>query len=434
MTKLLCLSDSPFLNTGFSTISMNILNRLTTDYGYDCSYMGNALPHPQQLPMLDPEVILKSWGISTLEAKGLPKKVPSIYLKDGTSFKFNLIGQAMEPYCKDIIEPTIQRLQPDIFFTLLDTFMVHPWYSEMNFSPAKSIFYFPTDGEPFLPGNVCDVILKKANKAVAMSKFAKQQAKEAHGLDTEYIPHAVEERTFYPLSEEEKKNNRIKWGLQGKFVVGCVARNQPRKMMDRTIKAFTKFAKDKDDVVLVLHMDPLDRAAAFNISQLIQVLNIQNKVVFTGTRYFEGFAYEQMREVYNLFDVFCLLTSGEGFGVPIIEAMACEVPVIATDYTTTNELVEQDGKSGESVKLADTESYLHPTKSDSMLMTLTGSWNVERGVADISDASKQLNKLYYERELIKIYGKTGYKKVRKYYTWNIVMPRWHELIQKMVNE
>src|SRR3990167_903999 len=425
-TKLLALSDHPTLNTGFSTITMNILNRLTQEYQYDCAYLGQAIPHPQQFPLIDQNTILKSWDFPPLLNS---KKVPSVYLQDGNAFWFNLIGQAREPYCKDIIEPTIKSLRPDIFFTLLDTFMVHPWYLTMDFSPAKTVFYFPTDGEPYLPGgpNACELILKRMTKAVAMSKHGQRQVKEKHNIDAEYIPHAIDHNVFSPFTEEEKKLARTAWALQDKFVVGCVARNQPRKMMDRTLKAFAKFSKDKEDVVLLLHMDPDDVAAAFNMNLLIRELKIEHKVLYTGVKYFNGFTYTKMRVIYNLMDIFFLLTSGEGFGIPFIEAMACEVPVIGTNYTTAQEIIVEDGQCGEVVKLSGDDQ-------EQLYSTLTGNMNVERGMADVADGTKMLNKLYYDVDLRKIYGKTGRKKVLWQYSWDVVMPQWHELFQRMVNE
>jgi len=430
----MCLSDSPVLNTGFSTISMNILNKLA-DLGYESTYLGQAIPHAQPFALISPEKILKSWGVNPTPEilKQFPEKVPSVYLQDGTAFKFNLVGQALEPYCKDILQPFIKTVQPDIHFTLLDTFMVYPWYNDIDFSPAKTIFYYPSDGEPFLPGGVCDSVLRKMSVSVAMSKHGQRQVKEYHKMDTEYIPHACDHNLFSPMTDEEKHQLRIKWGLVDKYVVGCVARNQPRKMMDRAIKAFAKFARDKEDVVFLLHMDPQDRAAAFDINKLVLELGIQNKVLYTGVRYFQGFPYEFMREIYNLFDVFLLLTSGEGFGVPIIEAMSCEIPVVVTDYTTSYELIEEDGTCGELVKLSGIEQYPRFHK-DNMMNTLTGSWNVERGIADTYDGCMKLNKLYYDRNLGKIYGKAGRKKVLKNYTWDVVIPQWDKLMRKMVNE
>ncbi len=45
-------------------------------------------------------------------------------------------------------------------------------------------------------------------------------------------------------------------------------------------------------------------------------------------------------------DIFLLTTSGEGFGIPTIEALACEVPCVITDFTTTYELLMDDGQCG----------------------------------------------------------------------------------------
>jgi len=49
-----------------------------------------------------------------------------------------------------------------------------------------------------------------------------------------------------------------------------------------------------------------------------------------------------------------LSTSGEGWGIPLVEAMSCKVPVVATNYTTIQEIVV-DNKAGFGVKLAGVE-------------------------------------------------------------------------------
>ena len=377
--KILWLSDSPLTVTGYATISRNICNGLKKK-GWDILYMGHNY-------------------------LGQPLLNPTFEDKEGCNFK--LTGMGVEPYCKDLIVPRLREFKPDIFCTLLDTFMVYPWFTQIDFAPAKSVFYFPSDGGGQLPQG-CENILRRMTKSVAMAKFGRDQCKQYYNLDTDYIPHAVDTNIFYKLSDEERNIARAKYGFQDKFIVGVVARNQGRKMLDRTIKAFKIFCKDKPDAILFMHTDPMDRAGVFDIMSLIRREELQNRVIFSGMNFFKGFDYKQMNEVYNVMDVFLLTTSGEGFGVPIIEAMACQVPIVATNYTTTKELVI-DTFAGYGVKLA-TE--------------ITGSWNVERGVMDDNDCSEKLTNLYMYPKLREEMGINGKKAVDKYYSWDVVIEQW----------
>jgi len=388
--KLLWLSDSPFTCTGYATISRNILNRLQ-DMGYDCYYQAHNF-----------------FGQDVHNAK----------FGDGEELKFITLGTGVKPYSEDLLVPRIRDLKPDIFGVLLDTFMLYPWYMNYDYAPAKTLFYFPSDGEGGLPLN-CENILRKCNYPVAMSKFAQNQVKTSYNLNTSYIPHAVDTSIFYPLSYKEKERIKESWGLKGKFIVGSVFRNQGRKMADRLLKTFAIFAKKHEDAVLFLHTDLFDNAAVFDLRVLVYRLGIMNRVVFSGMRFFRGFDYKKMNDVYNLMDVFFLSTSGEGFGIPTIEAMSCGIPCVVTDYTTTKELLIDDGKCGEAVPI---------------VSELTGSWTVERGIMDINKGVEALEKLYNDEKLRKEYGLRGREKVLKKYDWNVVIKDWDKLLRRIVNE
>ncbi len=78
--KLLHISDSPWNMTGFSTVSLNVLNGLS-DKGYECHYMGH-----------------------NFLGQTVPPN-PSM-LQGGIPFKFTLYGAGREAYCKDIIDGT----------------------------------------------------------------------------------------------------------------------------------------------------------------------------------------------------------------------------------------------------------------------------------------------------------------------------------------
>jgi len=389
MAKILMLSDSCFTTTGYATIATNIMNGLAA-LGHDCHYQcHNYVGQPL---------------------------LPGIEFEDGKKLNFTIYGTGKQPYSKDVIVSRIRELKPDIFIVLLDTFMLYQHgFMALDFAPAKTIFYFPSDGGGGLPLR-CEQILQKFNVPIAMAKFGQQQALEVHNLKTGYIPHAVDIKNYFPLPKEERKKLKAKYGLQGKFVIGSVYRNQGRKMPDRMFKAFAKFAKTNPDAILFCHSDPFDGAATFDSIELVKRLGIENRVRFSGMNFFKGFDYKQMNEVYNVMDVFTLSTSGEGFGVPTIEAAACGIPSVVTDYTTTQELLIENGKCGLAV----------PIVTD-----LTGSWNVERGCVDIDKLAEAYQMMYDNPAMREEMGKVGVEKVKKLYTWDVVIPQWDKLIKEM---
>ena len=52
-----------------------------------------------------------------------------------------------------------------------------------------------------------------------------------------------------------------------------------------------------------------------------------------------GITAQSMAQIYSTLDVMMLLTRGEGFGLPVVEAQSCGTPVIVTDFTATSDLV-----------------------------------------------------------------------------------------------
>ena len=406
MVNILWLSDSPLTCTGFSTISWNICNKLVEAghnvYFIGHNYIGQTLP-------------------------------PPLKLQDGTEFNFTILGGSPRPYAQDLLVPYIKKYNIDVFGILLDTFMLYPWFLNLDFSPAKTIFYYPSDGGGGMPLG-CENILKKVNCPIAMAKFGQRQVKDMYNIDTKYIPHAIDVKNYFPLSLEDKEKCKQKFGLQGKFVVGCVQRNQGRKMPDRLIKAFALFCKDKPDAMLFLHTDPYDVAAPFDMIQLINRYKLNNRVVFSGMSFFNAFDYKAMNEVYNAMDIFALSTSGEGFGIPTIEAAACGIPSVVTSYTTSHELVKEDGDCGLLVDLAgDDEKEIPITHTTEILDgTLCGSWNVERGMVSVKDLAKKMDILYKDKELREQLGKIGIEKANKLYNWDIVGKQWVDLVEELV--
>ncbi len=393
--KITILSDSPFIPTGYRNQALQLAQYLTKQ-GHEVHYLANAYA-------------------------GMPLNRATLF--DGTECNFKIYGELQHSYFRNTMSEIIRNTKSDIFFILLDTFMLHgndAWFLGIDTSPARTIFWFPTDGGGGLPIG-CANIIKKIEYPVAMSQFGQKQVKEYHDLNVGHIPHGVDTELFFKLPDDQRLALKQKYGLQDKFVIGTVARNQPRKHLDRTLKTM-RLLKDKiPNAVLFFHLDPNDPAQPlWRIQSLIQKFGLENRVIFSGMKAHQGFPAKQMNEIYNVMDCFFLSTSGEGFGIPIIEAMACEVPVVATDYTTTPELVIKNN-AGLGVKLAGVETIdlFSLDSKDYDIKTqngcITGSWEVERGLMDINDATNKILQLCLDPKLREIMGANGRRAVLEKY-------------------
>lgn len=429
--KILGMSDSIMSITGFATITKELFKRLSK--------------HP------DFEVYNISQG-------HIGKDIKNAKFLDGEDIDFPILQSGMQPYATEFLRPYLNKYNPDILFCLWDTFMLKQSnYDNIDLAPSKFVMYWPSDGS-YLPAT-CETILAKSYAPVAMSKHGLRQIKWLYEKGyiaydifkkATYIPHAIDEKIYYPLTPDLKLSARDRFGIpRNVFVIGTVARNQGRKMMDRTIKSFAMFSKDKPDVRLLLHSDPNDMAAASNLKNLIlrydkQYPGVASKVLWSGIKFYKGFSYDDMRELYNVMDINLLTTSGEGFGIPIIEAMACGVPTVATAYTTSPELLIEDGKVGELIKLAgepeidydhvdfnDYDKVYAPTH-ELGLNSITGTWDVERGICDVYDCAEKLNKLYKNRTYLAELSSKCRDKAVKYYSWDkVVFPQWLDFFRRV---
>jgi len=404
--KICVLSDSITITTGYRNQMSQIVTHLQKQ-GHEILYLANGY---------------------------MGSDIEKITFKGGEEFNMKIRGHdGSDQYFNRSMSKRLKDFKADRFLILLDTFMLYPWFLQVDTSPAKTFFYFPSDGGGGLPKGCID-ILNKIDQPIAMAKFGQKQVKDYYQKEVKHIPHCVDSKSFYPLPKQERDELRKKWGFTDKFVIGVVARNQPRKNLDRTIKAMRLIADKIPNAVLFLHLDPNDPAQPmWKIPELVKKFNLENRVIYSGMSAFNGFPQSEMNNVYNAMDCFLLTTSGEGFGIPIIEAMACQIPVVATDYTTTPELV-MNNKAGLGIKLAGVEPIdLFETDSkeyDKKVFTGTqlGSWEVERGICDIDNCAEAIVMLANNPSMCKSFGENGRKAVLEKYDNPIVMKQWDEVL------
>lgn len=370
-TKLLWMSDSPTLRTGFATVTQAVLSRL--------SYLDHY------------EVACLGWGY-----QGWPY--------DHRLIPFDIYPSVPSNLGQDTLERALEEFQPDILVTLGDIWMVE-WVTQLSLQGGCALLaYFPIDGAPLYPP--WQSFIRSVDIAVTCSVFAKALVERAVAdVEIRLIPHGVDTEVFRPLSDRPRPD-----ALAGKFVVGCVARNQPRKNLPLLIRAFSRFCQDKPDAVLYLHSDPND--VGWDLLDLLKRHGVFGRTCITrSVSITTGVSALRLNEIYNLFDIMVLPSAGEGFGLPILESMAAGVPVIATGYSACIELVEGRGE------LIEVAQYV-----------TAGRHNVDYAIPDIDDLVDKMNLLYAEPDRRRAYSQAGLSFARTQ-DWSAITREWDALLQ-----
>lgn len=174
--------------------------------------------------------------------------------------------------------------------------------------------------------------VKRSDKVIAVSQFTKDEIKKYYGaLDEKVVVvhNAVSMNCSDGIDEHVV---REKYHLPERYVL-MLGTMQPRKNIPCAIEAFIGIAKEFPDLHLVLA-----GKKAHNFDAQIEAIlghnkEIKDRIVFTG--YVDE---EDKCQVYRGADVFMFPSLYEGFGVPILEAFAAELPVVASDIAPHREV------------------------------------------------------------------------------------------------
>lgn len=280
-------------------------------------------------------------------------------------------------YGSDALVLHAQDFGADVVFSLQDQWVLHP----DDLAKAKHwIPITPIDFDP-VPQKILNN-LRYAWKIITYSKFGQKELMR-NGLYSTYIPHTVDTYIFKPFDKAERKK---KSGLpENAFVVGMVAANKdwpPRKSFQEVLDAFKMFLEKVPQALLYIHTNP-QFPGGFPIDEYANFIGIGNKVMFPDA-YQMNFntGKMQMALIYNNFDVFVMPSTSEGFGVGLIEAQACGIPVITNNWTSMKELVKP-GKTGfltdiSSKKYVQIGSYMATPSVTSIYNSLIDVYKADR--------------------------------------------------------
>ena len=235
----------------------------------------------------------------------------------------------------------LKRINADIFISTDGMLPLKTRTKTLSIIHDLNFEHYPE----FLPKNLRNYycknfpkFAKKADRIATVSEFSKQDIIKTYAINSTKIDIVYNgpNENFKPIAKEEITFIQNKYSAGKPFFL-FVGTLHPRKNLINLFKAFEQFkiASNSDFKLLVVGKKMWWTE---EIEQTYQELNFKNDIIFTG-RVSENELYKITAAAYAL----TYVPIFEGFGIPLVEAMSCGIPIITSNITSMPEVVEDAG-------------------------------------------------------------------------------------------
>lgn len=352
--RILFCSEATFLNTGYATYTREILNYLHSTGKYELAEMAaygeRNDPRAASIPW-------KFYGV-----------MPNAQSSEEEKRQYQ--SQPTAQFGELIFEHVCLDFQPDIVCDIRDFWMLD--FAER--SPFRKYFKWcimPTvDAMPQARQWVATY--QSADACLTYSEFAGDLLMKQSGGKMNYL--GTSPPSAHPAYQpiENKDALRASFNISPNMkIIGTVMRNQRRKLYPDLCTAFRLLlnqVEDPQNYLLYCHTSYPD--LGWDLPELLQQHQLSSKVLFTYVcndtgkpfaSFFKGavaqspfsknysatlsnvkkgLEYEDLAKIINLFDIYVQYANCEGFGLPQVEAAACGVPIMSTDYSAMESVVK----------------------------------------------------------------------------------------------
>jgi glycosyltransferase involved in cell wall biosynthesis len=300
----------------------------------------------------------------------------------------------------DVVQAHAERhfgsLRGGLVVSLVDVFVLDPGiWRELN---AAS--WVPVDHDPAPPA-VLAFFAATGAVPIAMTRFGQEQLRDFSPL---YVPHGVATDVYRPQPRAEVRAGEDI--PRDAFVVGIVAVNKgapSRKSLAEMIEAFAVFRARHDDAILYLHTELQGAHQGTHLPSLLEELGVPEEAVLVvdQSRYlFHPFTPEEMAATYASMDVLLNASMGEGFGLTVLEAQACGVPAIVTDFTAMSEVCGAGWKCGYERHWTDQGSWQARPRVEELVESLEECYRLdEKSQRGLSDRARE-HSLQYDADRV----------------------------------
>ena len=316
--KIMLICDDIRVHSGVATVAKEIVSHTAQHFNW--VNLGGAITHPEAGKHLD-------LSQATNEITGLTDSSVIMY-------PVNEYGNP------DILRQLIKIEKPDAIMLITDP-RYFLWLFVMENEIRKSIpiaylniwddYPAPLYNLPYY--EACDLLMGISKQTVNINKLV--LGDKAKSRIIRYVPHGLNTDIYKPLDKSDSELKEFKKQLfKGKeydFALLFNSRNIRRKQLPDTILAYRYFIdrlpiEKAKKCCLVLHTDRVFEHGT-DLNAVIELIanGEQYNIVFTDNI----FAPPQMNMLYNSTDAQILLTSNEGWGLSLTEAMLAGNPIIA---------------------------------------------------------------------------------------------------------
>jgi glycosyltransferase involved in cell wall biosynthesis len=317
--KILLICDDIRVHSGVATVAKEMV--LHTSQHFNWVQIAGAIKHPDKGKRFD-------LSTDTNKESGLDDSSVMLYPVDGYG----------DP---DLIRQIIKLEKPDALFIITDP-RYFTWLFQIENEIRKTlpIIYLniwddypaPLYNKSFYES--CDALLAISKQTKNINKIVLGEKAESKLI--KYIPHGLNSKMYFPINRNSKEMNDLRKSIFGDrevdFLMFFNSRNIRRKQIPDAMMAFRMFLdtlpKEKaDKCAFLLHTEVTnDHGTDLEaIRELLFEEKYPDAIYFSTSKV----SAKELNLLYNLADVQILLTSNEGWGLTLTEAMLAGTPFIA---------------------------------------------------------------------------------------------------------
>jgi glycosyltransferase involved in cell wall biosynthesis len=320
--KILLICDDIRVHSGVATVAKEIVKFTCQHFNF--AQIGGAIKHPDLGKILD-------LSQDTNKMTGLDDSYVKLYPVNGYGDK-------------RIVREILDMEKPDAILLFTDPrYFTHVFSMESEIRKKIPIAYLNIwDDYPAPMYNqgyyeACDLLMGISKQTVNINKLV-LKGKEKNRL-FKYLPHGKDSDIYRPLTKEELEDKDFKLfkksifkGKESKFTLFFNSRNIRRKQIPDTMLAFREFLyslpiQDAKKCHLILHTEGVTDHGTdlYRVKEYLFGEHFPDQIIFSHQKLDE----KVLNWIYNISDVQILLTSNEGWGLTLTEAILSGTPIIA---------------------------------------------------------------------------------------------------------